>query len=123
MINPFSFTNFLDILCENAKVSGFSYLVFYNPWFVKLDQDKKEKILTYYREFLPDEVFYALKQEIQNVLKYISVDSAIMDASSWFPAIDYLPDSDYYWKCYVISSTGEFEYENIVIKPKTEEPV
>jgi hypothetical protein len=113
MINPFSFTNFLDILCENAKSSGFSYLVFYNPWFSKLDQDKKEKILKYYGEHVPEEMLYALKQEVQNVLKYVSPTSAIMDASSWFPAVDYLPDSDYYWHCYVISPEGEFEYENI----------
>jgi hypothetical protein len=118
MINPYSFTNFLDILCENAKSSGFSYLFFYNPYFAKLQQDKKEKILKYYKEHLPEEVYYAIKQEFQNVLKYVSADSAIADASSWFPAVDYLPDSDYYWHCYVISPEGDFEYENIVVKPE-----
>jgi hypothetical protein len=122
MIEIYDSYSVYDILFDYAERNNCALIYFYNELYSSFDADKKQEILSYYEEFLPEDILLKIKNTNERIVKCETTDSAVMNATEWFPAVDYLPDSDYYWHCYVISPEGEFEYENIVIKPTPEEP-
>jgi hypothetical protein len=122
MIEIFNILNTFDLLFDYAQKNNCALIYFYNENIKNCNDEKLAQIFEFYAEFLPEDLVENLKQGVNNTVKHLTTDSAIMNAIEWFPAVDHLPDSDYYWHCYVISPEGDFEYENIVIKPKPEEP-
>lgn len=123
MIQIFNTLNTFDLLFDYAHNNKCALIYFYNNAIKNCSEEKRTAIFNFYAEFLPDDMLENVKQGVNIAAKFETTDSAIASATEWFPLVDHLPDSDYYWHCYVISPEGDFEYENIVIKPKPEEPV
>jgi hypothetical protein len=123
MIEILNTLDTFDLLFDYAQKNNCALMYFYNSSIKNCSEEKRAEIFNFYAEFLTEDMLENLKQGVNIAAKFGTTDSAIMNAMEWFPAVNYLPDSDYYWHCYVISPEGDFEYENIVIKPKPEEPV
>jgi hypothetical protein len=122
MLEIYEGLNTLDLLSHYALWHNQTLVYFVNKKFEFLDKDKQEEILKFYQEYLPDDILEKIIANNDHTVMFNTLDSALINVISWFPALDYLPDSDYYWHTYVIGPDGEFEYENIVAKPKPEEP-
>jgi hypothetical protein len=122
MLEIYEGLNTLDLLSHYALWHNQTLVYFVNKKFEFLDKDKQEEILKFYQEYLPDDILEKIIANNDHTVMFNTLDSALINVISWFPALDYLPDSDYYWHTYVIGPDGEFEYENIVAKPKSEEP-
>jgi hypothetical protein len=122
MLEIYEGLNTLDLAMHYALWHNKTLVHFVNKNYESLSSDKKNEIHSFYEEFLPDDILEKIKQGIDHTVVFETLDSAMVNASSWFPAVDYLPDVDYYWHTYVIGPDGEFEYENTVYKPKPEEP-
>ena len=122
MLEIYEGLNTLDLLSHYALWHNQTLVYFVNKKFEFLDKNKQEEILKFYQEYLPDDILEKIIANNDHTVMFNTLDSALINVISWFPALDYLPDSDYYWHTYVIGPDGEFEYENIVAKPKPEEP-
>jgi hypothetical protein len=122
MLEIYEGLNTLDLLSHYALWHNQTLVYFVNKNFKSLDENKQQEILSFYEEFLPDDILQKIIADNDHTVVFSTLDSAMVNAASWFPAIDYLPDADYYWHTYVIGPDGDFEYENTVYKPKPEEP-
>lgn len=118
MIEIYDSYSVYDLLFSYAEKNDCALMYFYNPFYSCLDESKKNEILLFYQEFLPEDILLKIKNTNECIIKFETVDYAVMCASEWFPPEENLPELCYYWKCYVVSSSGEFEYENIIVKPK-----
>ena len=122
MLEIYEGLNILDILSHYALWHNQTLIYFVNKKFEFLDENKRQEILAFYQEHLPDDILEKILLSRENIILCNTTDSALINAISWFPSLDYLPDADYYWHTYVIGPDGDFEYENTVYKPKPEEP-
>jgi hypothetical protein len=121
MLEIYEGISIFDLLSHYALWHNKTLVYFVNKKFQFLEESKKAEIIAFYRDYLPDDIIEKIEANNHQTIIFDNVDAAILTVSGWFPAIDYLPDSDYYWHTYVIDSGGEFVYENIVTKPKPKE--
>jgi hypothetical protein len=114
MIEVFNSLNIFDILYQAAEINKCAYVYFYNRKLETCDDENLvEKVYSYYEEFLPDDLLLIIKANQDNIIKFLTEDSAIMNAASWFPKKDQLLDDsgefledEYYFNCYVIDAGG-----------------
>jgi hypothetical protein len=113
MIEVFDSKNIFDLFYDCAEKYNCAYVYFYNK---ALENCKDESIINqvyeYYEEFLPEDLLLIIKTNQDNIIKFLTPDSARMNAASWFPTkeqLGNLPD-EYYFKCYVIDSQGIIYY-------------
>lgn len=109
MIETFSTRDVFDLLYESAENNNCYYLYFENKaleWCS--DETVKNAVYSFYEEFVPEEVILMIKSGTERIIKFLTVDSATMNASSWFPTKEQLGDlsDEYYFKCYVIDAQG-----------------
>jgi hypothetical protein len=75
--------------------------------------DKLNQVYTFYREFLPDDVYEEFFHSSFGTFERQDSIAAQDVAEDWFPPVETLPDSDYYVYCCVFNRRGVIEYENI----------
>jgi hypothetical protein len=114
MIEVFDSKNIFDLLYDCAERYNCAYVYFYNKDLENCqDQKLIDDVYAYYAEFLPEDLLLIIKTNRDNVIKYLTSDSAILNAKSWFPTrsqIENMPD-EYYFKCYVVDGQSII-YEN-----------
>jgi len=84
-------------------------LVRYNA----LDATKKATVNAFYAEFIEDYVLDIIKQGTFTTIRFPDEDLATLNASSWFPRINYCPDEDHYIHAYVVDAYGDIVWENV----------
>ena len=75
--------------------------------------DKLNQVYTFYREFLPDDVYEEFFNSSFGTFERQDSINAQDVAEDWFPHVETLPDSDYYVYCCVFNRRGVIEYENV----------
>ena len=113
MIEIYDSLNIFDLLYNYAESNNCAVVYFVHKNFKDLTEDKQNEIFSFYEEFLPDDMYETLKQGRYNIIKFGTVDAAIMNAIEWFPPKVSVPDEDYFWTCYVIGPQGDIEYQNL----------
>ena len=122
MLEIYQGLSIFDMLSHYALWHNKTLVYFVNKKFEFLEETKKNEIIEFYKDYLPDDIIEKILANIHQTAIFDTVDSAIFNVSSWFPPIEHLPDSDYYWHTYVVGPDGEFVYENITVVPKPETP-
>lgn len=114
MIEIFDSKSHLDILSEYCLQNKCSAIYFTNKIFeMSGDTEMKDRIISFYSEFLPDDLIEILKKQRDNVIKFQNDETAVINATSWFPKKHLLPGEEYYWYSCVIDSQGDIIFENI----------
>lgn len=119
MIEVFDSKNVFDIMYECAAAQNCAYVYFQNK---ALRDCKNEELINqvyeYYSEFLPEDMLLIIKTGDDDIIKFRTTDTAVVNASSWFPKKEQLIDADgdplpdeYYFKCYAVDHQGIY-YEN-----------
>ena len=109
MIEVFNATNVIDALSDLAAVDDSAFVYFENG---ELDRCQDAAVISavheYYREFLPEDLLLIIQAGNDNIIKFITLDTARVNASSWFPRRDQLTglSDEYYFKCYVVDKDG-----------------
>lgn len=109
MIETFDTRDIFDLLYESAGNNNCYYVYFENKaleWCS--DEAVKNAVYSFYEEFVPEEVVLMIKSGTERIIKFLTVDNATINASSWFPTKEQLGDlpDEYYFKCYVIDAQG-----------------
>jgi hypothetical protein len=114
MIEVFDAKNVFDLMYECAENQNCAYVYFYNKSLQNCtNQELISQVYDYYEEFLPEDLMLIIKTNQDNIIRFMTTDTAVMNATSWFPnkeQLGELPD-EYYFKCYAVDSQGIF-YEN-----------
>lgn len=113
MIEIFNSKNIFDLLYDCAEKHNCAYVYFYNKALEKCtDQTLIDAVYSYYGEFLPDDLLLIIKTNQDNIIKFLTVDSARINAVSWFPTREQLGDlpDEYYFNCYAVDSQGVIYY-------------
>lgn len=118
MIETFDSKDIFDLMYDCAAAQNCAFVYFHNDSLLKCeDQNLIDSVYSYYEEFLPDDILRIIKGNKENVIKFLSPDSASMNALSWFPKKDQLIDEsgnplpdEYYFKCYAIDKEGIFYF-------------
>jgi hypothetical protein len=114
MIEVFNSLDILDILYDSSEKNNCVYVYFTNT---KLDlcedSELKKRVYEYYEEFLPEDLTLIIKTGKDNIIKFSTSDSAIINAKSWFPTREQLGDlsDEYYFHCRVVDADSVI-YEN-----------
>lgn len=119
MIEVFDSKDIFDLLYECAEKNNCAYVYFHNKSLENCtDNNLINKVYSYYEEFLPDDLLLIIKSNQDNIIKFLTVDSAAVNAFSWFPKREQLVDEnnnllpdEYYFKCYVVDAEG-ISYQN-----------
>lgn len=100
----------VEIYC---KTQNKSVVYFRNPRIAVADAAKQQQVWDWYADFAEDQVLDAMQTlGTWDMVTFSNVDSAIANASAWFPPNEDCPDADYYWECHVIGPDGDFEWKN-----------
>lgn len=119
MIEIFDSKDIFDLMYDCASHQDCAYVYFHNQALIDCkDHVLVEKVYTYYSEFLPEDLLLIIKTGRDNIIKFLTVDAAAMNALSWFPRKDQLVDEtgnplpdEYYFKCFAVDKQGIF-YQN-----------
>jgi len=109
MIEVLNSTNIIDLCSEFAEVNDNAFVYFYNKALDDCtDQALINSVYEYYSEFLPEDLLLIIQAKNDNIIKFITMTSARVNASSWFPTKEQLGDlpEEYYFKCYVVDKQG-----------------
>ena len=109
MIESFITKDIFDLLYDSAEHNNCYYVYFENRSLSVCDDDSlKNAVYSHYEEFVPEEVVLMMKSGTEKVIRFMSVDSATMNASAWFPTREQLGDlpDEYYFNCYVVDAQG-----------------
>jgi len=101
-----------DLVASYAQRYQCSCLYFDLVKYNALDASKKATVNAFYAEFIEDYVLDIIKQGTFNTIKFPDEDLATLNASSWFPRINYCPDEDHYIPAYVVDAYGDIVWEN-----------
>lgn len=114
MIEVFDSKSHLDILSEYCSQNKCSVVYFTNKIFERSeDSEVKNNVILFYSEFLPDDLIEILKKQRDNIIKFENNETAIINATSWFPKKHQLPGEEYYWYSCVVDSSGDIIFENL----------
>lgn len=75
------------------------------------------EVWSYYKEHLPDNVYYAITHSEYNYIEFMNADSAIEFVEDNFPRRDQVPSLLHWFHCSVYDSNGVMVYENEQIRP------
>ena len=109
MIEVFDSKNIFDLFYEIAERDDSAFVYFTNKALDNCtDQSIIDSVYSYYSEFLPEDLLLIIQAKNDNIIKFMTLDTARVNASSWFPTRDQLGDlsDEYYFKCYVIDKQG-----------------
>ena len=121
MIEIFNSKSYIDLMCEYAEQNNCSLVHFTNKIIENTnDQELKNKVFSFYEEFLPEDLLLILKNGRDNCIQFENTDTAIINATSWFPNRSLLESDEYYWYCHVVDNYGDMVFENL--PPRPEEP-
>lgn len=107
MIEIFDSKDIFDILYDCAEKNNCCYVYFVNKALDNCsDQELIDQVYSYYEEFLPEDLLLILKTGRDNIIRFSTNDTALINASSWFPNKEQLGDlpEEYYFKCYVVDN-------------------
>lgn len=114
MIEVFDSKNIFDLLYDCAEQHNCAYVYFHNKALENCtDEELIKQVYEYYEEFLPEDLLLIIKTNQDNIIKFLTIDTAMVNASSWFPKKEQLGDlpAEYYFKCYAVDAQGII-YEN-----------
>jgi len=83
-------------------------LVDYN----RLPQSTKNTVAAWYEEFIDDYALDIIKQGTFNTIKFEDDTVASLNAGCWFPRESQCPDSDHFFKAYVVDAYGDIIWQN-----------
>ena len=109
MIEVFNSTNIIDALSDLAVVDDSAFVYFENPeLYSSQDTEVISAVHEYYREFLPEDLLLIIQAKNDNIVKFSTLSTARVNASSWFPRREQISElsDEYYFKCYVIDKGG-----------------
>lgn len=109
MIEVFDSLDVFDILYECAAKNNCSYIYFKNTALDNCtDQAVIDAVYAYYEEFLPEDMLLIIKAKRDNIIKFINNNTALLNATSWFPNREQLGElsDEYYFKCYALDASG-----------------
>jgi len=114
MIEIFNAKTVFDIFSEYTIKNQCSLLYFKNIALENCkDEELKNKVFSFYEEFLPEDMLSILKRQTFCAIEFKSVDTAITNIISWFPKRNLLESDEYYWYACVIDDNGDISFENI----------
>jgi len=102
-----------DLVASYAQRYQCSCLHFDLVRYNALDAAKKATVNAFYAEFIEDYVLDIIKQGTFTTIRFPDEDLATLNASSWFPRINYCPDEDHYIHAYVVDAYGDIVWENV----------
>lgn len=109
MIEVFKSKNIFDLLYDCAEKNKCTYVYFYNKSLENCkDENLIKEVYEYYEEFLPEDLLLIIKTNRDNIIKFLTNDTAMVNALSWFPTQKQLGDlpAEYYFKCYAVDAQG-----------------
>ena len=109
MIEVFDTKNIFDLFYELAEKDNSAFVYFTNKALDNCeDQLVVDSVYAYYSEFLPEDLLLTIQAKNYNIIKFITLDAARVNAASWFPNKEQLGNlsEEYYFKCYVIDKQG-----------------
>jgi hypothetical protein len=113
MIEVFDAKNIFDIMYDYCEKNNCALVYFRNEALDRCeDQELVEKVYSFYEEFLPEDLLLIIKTKHNNIIEFRTDDTAILNASSWFPKREQVESDEYYFKCYVIDQAGYIIFEN-----------
>lgn len=109
--------NLLEILSDYAALKGKSF-VWWNASAIrdleaKTEVDKLNTVYSFYREFLPDQLYEEFFTSSFGAFFYDDAETAQDHAEDWFPPSSLCPDADHYVYCCVFNATGGLVWENV----------
>lgn len=114
MIEIFESKTIYDFLGFYAEKNKCALIYFKNDALKNcVDENIKEKVFSYYEEFLPEDILLILKRQSYVAVEFNSTDVAISNILSWFPSRDLLESDEYYWYACVIDDSGDIIFENL----------
>lgn len=109
MIEVFDAKNIFDFFYELSEKDNSAFVYFTNTALDNCtDQAVIDSVYQYYSEFLPEDLLLIIQAKNDNIIKFLTLDAARVNAASWFPSKEQLGDlsDEYYFKCYVIDKQG-----------------
>lgn len=113
MITVIETISIFELINNYCALNGTCILFFENPLWSSFDDEKKNQILEFYSDYIPDDIIETIKQARDCAIEYKIEDVAIMNASEWFPPKSFCPSPEYFFKCLVFNQNSDIVFENL----------